>query len=328
MATPHLQVTFEKDDEGVPGRRRSGTPPRGYHAAMSMTRRELLAAAAGPLALGSIRERDQSPGPALPAPRYTLSCNIELMFPREMPHAERIDRIAAQGFKAFSFWGAPGKDIPAMLRAQQRTGLACGSVTGNAGTGTTTGLTATGQEEAFLKDFLAHIDVAKRFGARNLICFLGKVQPDVPLDVQHRQIVDGLRRAGDLAAKHDVYFCLEPLNSIQHPGITALTSREAFGIIAEVDHPHVRVDFDMFHRQMSEGNVIANLREGLRKGWIRFVEIGDVPGRLEPGTGEMNYVNIFRVLREEGFADYIGMEHGTSSTPEYAMHVVKILAGV
>lgn len=294
----------------------------------TLNRRELLSAAAlAPLALAGARA-EQAPQAATPLPRYTLSCNIEIMFPKAMPHAERIERIAAAGLKAFSFWGAGGKDIKAMLAAQQRTGLACGSITGNGGTGWKTGLTATGYEDAFVTDFLAHVETAKQFNVKNLICFLGETQPNIPLEVQHRQCVDGLKRIGDVAAKHDVYFCLEPLNSVESPQMSVLSAKHGFRIVEEVNHPHVRLDFDMYHLQLSEGNLINNLRLGLRNKWIRFVEIGDVPGRREPGTGETNYQNIFKVLREEGFADFIGMEHGTSSTPEHAMQVVRTIAGV
>jgi hydroxypyruvate isomerase len=295
-----------------------------------MTRREVLAAAAAaPLAATSVASA-QAPklSDTPPPPRYTLSANIELLFPKSVPHAERIERIAAAGIKAFSFWGSAGKDIKAMLAAQQRTGLACGSITGNGGTGWKTGLTATGHEEAFFQDFLAHVEVAKQFNVKNLICFLGQKQPNVPAEVQHKQIIDGLRKTGDIAAKHDVFFCLEPLNSVESPQMSVLSAKHGFQIVEEVNHPHVRLDFDMYHLQLSEGNLINNLRLGLKNKWIRFVEVGDVPGRKEPGTGETNYENIFRVLREEGFADFVGMEHGTSSTPEHAMQVVRKLAGV
>jgi hydroxypyruvate isomerase len=295
-------------------------------------RRVLQAAALGPLALGaeisSGAGRAAEAQESLPAPKYTLSCNVEIMFPRTMPHADRIRLIADQGLKAFSFWGIGGKDAAAMERVQKETGLKCGSITGNGKTGWNTGLTKTGYEEAFLQDFKDHIEVAKRFNVKNLICFLGETQPDIPLDVQHRQILDGLKKAGDIAAKNDVYFCLEPLNIVESPKMSVLSARHGLKIVEEVNHPHVKLDFDMYHLQLSEGNIFNNLRQGLRKGWIRFVEIGDVPGRKEPGTGEMNYPNIFKVLREEGYADFIGMEHGTSSTPQHAIQVVKKVAGV
>lgn len=291
-------------------------------------RRSLLrGAAVSSLALAAelpARAIEPSTGPE---PKYTLSCNLEIMFKREMPHADRIRLIADQGLKAFSFWGAGGKDIPAMMKAQADTGLKCGSITGNGKTGWNTGLTKTGYEEAFLQDFRDHIEVAKKFNVKNLICFVGETQKDIPLEVQHRQIIEGLKKAGDIAAQNDVYFCLEPLNSVESPQMSVLSAKHGFRILSEVNHPHVKLDFDMYHLQLSEGNIINNLREGLRKKWIRFVEIGDVPGRKEPGTGEANYTNIFKVLREEGYDDFIGMEHGTSKDPEWAMAVVKKVAG-
>jgi hydroxypyruvate isomerase len=294
-----------------------------------LTRRDVLAAAAAPIAAAALPDRaGASAQGAVPPPRYTLSCNIELMFPKTMPHAERLQRIADAGMKAFSFWGPAGKDLEAMSRVQQRTGLQCGSISGNPTTGWKTGLTRTGFEAEFVKDFLAHVEIARRFNVKNLISFLGETQPDIPLEVQHRQSVEGLKRLGDIIAKHDVYFCLEPLNLVEYPRMSVLTATHGFRIVEEVNHPYVRLDYDMHQTQMGEGNIINNIRLGLRRGWIRFVEIGDVPGRLEPGTGEMNYDNIFKVLREEGFADFVGMEHGTSSTPEHAMAVVRKVAGV
>jgi hydroxypyruvate isomerase len=295
-----------------------------------LTRRDLLAAAAVPLALPRPQTGQalMSAGKPLPAPRYTLSANIELMFPKTMPHAECIQRIADAGMKAFSFWGPSGKDLEAMSRVQQRTGLQCGSISGNPTTGWKTGLTHPGNEAAFEKDFLAHIEVAKRFNVKNLISFVGERHPTIPIEQQDKQCVEGLKRIGDLAAKHDVYFCLEPLNIVEYPRMSVLTATHGFRLVDAVNHPHVKLDYDIHQTQMGEGNIINNIRLGLRRGWIRFVEIGDVPGRLEPGTGETNYDNIFRVLREENFADFVGMEHGTSTTPEHAMAVVRKVAGI
>jgi hydroxypyruvate isomerase len=88
------------------------------------------------------------------------------------------------------------------------------------------------------------------------------------------------------------------------------------------------VDFDMYHLQHSEGNLTLNLQEGLKQGYIRFVEVGDVPGRLEPGTGETNYAHMFRVLREAGYEGYVGMEHRASTNFADALARVRRLAGM
>ena len=108
--------------------------------------------------------------------------------------------------------------------------------------------------------------------------------------------------------------------------ISIKTAVGAFDVVEAAAHPNVRVDFDIYHLQLSEGNVINDLKLGLQKGLIRLVQVGDVPGRLEPGTGETNYHNIYKVLREMKYAGYVDSEHGTSSTPEHAIDVVKKLA--
>jgi hydroxypyruvate isomerase len=298
---------------------------------MSIDRRSLLGAAAlAPLALSEIAGRPaaaQAPLGEVPPPKFTLSANLEIMFPRTMPYAERIAAVADCGYKAFSFWGLKQDQAAAMEAAQKKSGLKCGSITGNGKTGWNTGLTKTGYEDAFLQDFKDHIEVAKRFGVQNLICFLGETQKDIPLEVQHRQCIEGLKKAGDIAAKNDVYFCLEPLNSVESPQMSVLSAKHGFKIVEEVNHPHVKLDFDMYHLQLSEGNLINNLRQGLQKGWIQFVEVGDVPGRKEPGSGETNYANIFKVLREQNYAGFVGLEHGSTSTPRHAMDAVRTLAG-
>lgn len=294
-----------------------------------LDRRALLGGAAlSSLTLAGGARPSEAQTDSLPPPKYIVSSNLEIMFPRTMPYAERIGIVADCGYKAFSFWGLKKDQAAAMEAAQSKHSLQCGSITGNGKTGWNTGLTKTGHEEAFLQDFRDHIEVAKRFGVKNLICFLGETQKDIPLEVQHRQCIEGLKKAGDIAAKNDVYFCLEPLNIVESAQMSVLSARHGFKIVEEVNHPHVRLDFDMYHLQLSEGNLINNLRLGLDKGWIRFVEVGDVPGRKEPGTGETNYPNIFKVLREKGYSGFIGLEHGSSSTPQHAMQVVKKMAGL
>jgi hydroxypyruvate isomerase len=215
-----------------------------------------------------------------------------------------------------------------MLEVHHRHGMTCVSVTGNPRTGWNTGLTKTGSEQAFLDDFEAACQVAQRFGAENLITFVGATQKEIPWETQHAQIVEGLKKAGAIAQKYGVYLVLEPLNRVESPQMTMLTSHDAFQFATLADHPRVKVDFDIYHRQLGEGNILTTLAEGLKKGLIRFVEVGDVPGRKEPGTGETNYVNIFNFLRREGYSGSIGMEHGTTRTAQYAWDTVRSLAGL
>jgi hydroxypyruvate isomerase len=298
---------------------------------MGSTRRQFLAAATTtPIllaaSLSANGQDDQASEP--PPPAYRLAINLEIMFPREMPYEERIVQVAKCGARHYGFWSWQGKNLEKMLEAQAKHDLKCVSITGNPKTGWGTGLTKTGAEQAFLEDFEECCQVANRFGCDNLITFVGAVQKDIPKERQQEQIIAGLKRAGEIARKYNVYLTLEPLNRVESPQMTMLTSAEAFLYCEQTNHPHVKVDYDIYHRQLGEGNILNNLRVGLERGYIRFIEVGDVPGRREPGSGETNYRNIFRFLRRVGYAGYIGMEHGSTSTPQHAWDATRRLAGL
>ena len=261
-----------------------------------------------------------APGP----PPYTLSINIEIMFPRTMPRPQRMEIVAAQGFKAYGFWNTSEEEQEAMLKVQAKTGLKCTSITGPGSSVSSTGLTKPGMEDLFLKDMAARAEMAAKFGGAQSIIFVGRQQPDVPWGQQRSQIVSGLKKVGDIAAKHGMMFIMEPLSSGQGQGRMALdTAAEAFPVIEQVAHPHVKVCFDFYHLQLMEGNVITHLREGLSKSLIGLVQIGEVPGRKEPGTGEIDYAYVFRVLRELNYKGYLDTEMGTSTTPEAAMQLTR-----
>lgn len=297
---------------------------------MAVTRRSLLKAAAlapwmSQIARGAAAEQAEE---TLPPPRYQLAMNLEIMFPAKMPYEDRIVAAAHCGAKHYGFWNYSGKNMDRMLEAQQAHGMTCVSITGAPRTGWGSGLTKTGQEQAFLDDFADACRVANRFGAENLITFVGKIQPDIPPETQHAQIIAGLKKAGEIAKEHKVYLTLEPLSRVESPQMTMVTSADAFRYATEAGHAHVKVDFDIYHRQLGEGNVLNTMADGLKRGLIQFIEVGDVPGRKEPGSGESNYINIFRLLRRVGYAGAIGMEHGTTKTPQHAWDTVRTMAGL
>lgn len=292
----------------------------------TINRRDLLRAGALPLGLLAAR---REPHAAAAPPPYTISINIEIMFNRPagtppMPKADRIRAVAANGFKAYSFWSAGEADRAAMLKAQQETGLKCVSLVGTGNAGGTTGFTKPGAQDALLQEIRERVEIARQFGTPDLISFVGQIQPDVPWDVQRQGIVEGLKRAGDIAAAGGVTITVEPLSVNPNQPRRALDrAADAFPVIKDVGHPNVKICFDLYHLQRTEGNLVVNLRDGLQNGYIKIVQIGDNPGRLEPGTGEINYPFVFRELRRLNYAGYLDTEHGTSSTAEHAMNVVR-----
>jgi hydroxypyruvate isomerase len=257
-------------------------------------------------------------------PPYTLSINIEVMFPRTMPRPERMKIVAGQGFKVYSFWNTTEEEQDAMLKVQEQFGMKCASITGPGNSGSTTGLTRPGMEKMYLDDIAARVRMASKFSGAQPIVFVGRTQPDVPWEQQRSQIVSGLKKAGDIAAERGITLVVEPLSSTNGQGRMALdTAAAAFPAIEEVGHPHVRICFDMYHLQLMEGNITTNLRQGLAKGLIGLVQIGEVPGRKEPGTGEIDYAYMMRVLRELNYKGYLDTEMGTSTTPEAAMQLAR-----
>jgi hydroxypyruvate isomerase len=244
-----------------------------------------------------------------------------------MSQADRIRAVAARGYKAYSFWTAIPDERPAMVKAQQDTGLKCVSIVGTGNAGGTTGFTRPGAHEALLAEIKDRVEIARQFGAPDLITFVGIIQPDVPWETQRAGIVEGLKRAGDIAAAGGVTIIVEPLSVNPGQPRRALDrAAECFPVIKDVNHPNVKVCFDMYHLQRTEGNLVVNLRTGLQNGYIKLVQIGDNPGRLEPGTGEIHHPFIFKELRRLNYAGYLDTEHGTSTTADHAMDVVKQLS--
>jgi len=296
------------------------------------TRRDVLQAAAA-VPLGLLPRRAAAATTALAAPPYTISINIEIMFNTgrgnpPMPRADRIRAVAAKGFKAYSYWNATPEERKAMIKAQQETGLKCVSLVGTGAAGGSTGFTKPGAQDALLTEIKERVEIAKEFGTQpDLITFVGIIQPDVPWETQRAQIVDGLKRAGDIAAAGGVTIALEPLSVNPNQPRRALDRcLEAFPVIKDVNHPNVKICFDLYHLQRTEGNLVVSLRNGLQDKLIKIVQIGDNPGRLEPGTGEIHYPFIFKELRRLNWTGYVDTEHGSSSTADYAMEVVRKMA--
>ena len=116
---------------------------------------------------------------------------------------------------------------------------------------------------------------------------------------QHQSIVDGLKLAAEILEGAGITFSLEPLNIlVNHKGYYLYTSEEGFQIVDQVGSPNVGLLFDIYHQQITEGNLIANITASIDK--ITHFHVADVPGRHEPGTGEINYRNVLRAfLRQD-----------------------------
>jgi hydroxypyruvate isomerase len=136
----------------------------------------------------------------------------------------------------------------------------------------------------------------------------GDERPGVPRTEQYASVVEGMKRGGELAAKEGVTLILEPLNSlVNHPGYFMTSGVEGLKAVREVDNPHVKLLFDIYHQQVQEGNIIDTLSKNIQH--IAVFHVADCPGRHDPGTGELNYANIYRAIAKAGFQGHIAMEY-------------------
>ncbi|MDA4113936.1 MAG: TIM barrel protein [Thaumarchaeota archaeon] len=143
----------------------------------------------------------------------------------------------------------------------------------------------------------------------------------IPEDAKVRNVVDALGAGCDLAERSGVVLLLEALNNYDHPHYFLSGSAATLGIVRDVGRGNLKMLYDVYHMQISEGNVTETLVENLDA--IGFVRFADVPGRHEPGTGELNLPYILRRLDEEGYAGGVGFEYSPSGSDEAALRAIR-----
>ena len=166
-----------------------------------------------------------------------------------------------------------------------------------------------------LQDIRDSIEVAKRVNAKWVTVVPGNVDESggdrLAMEYQTANVIELLRRCSDILDPHELVMVLEPLNwYTNHGGAFLQGSPQAYAICKAVNHPSCKILFDIYHQQITEGNLIPNIE----KCWdeIGYFQCGDNPGRKEPGTGEINFRNVFKYIHSREYEGVLGMEHGNS----------------
>ena len=169
-----------------------------------------------------------------------------------------------------------------------------------------------------IEDIKRSIDACESIGCPNLIATVGPDRNGIDRTAQRESIVEVLSTVASRLEDAGVTLVLEPLNTrIDHPKYFLTTSEEAFDIVESVGSPHVTVLFDVYHQQISEGDVTRRLTNNIQH--VGHVHVADNPGRTEPGTGELNYENIFAALVDAEYDGYVGLEFLPKTDPEGAV---------
>ncbi len=245
---------------------------------------------------------------------FTLAVCSEMVF-LDLPLTQRIERIAELGFQV-EIWDWTVKDVDALVATGATFSSMTGYVTGNFGAGADE-LLATAERS---------IPVAARLGIPRLNLH-GTGLDDRGLPVVPQPVVDGadwlaaertLARLAALGEREGVVFCLENLNTaVDHPGVPFAKAADTLALVEAVDSPHLRLMLDLYHAQIGEGNLIELVRRAAP--YVGEVQVADVPGRCEPGTGEINYPAVAQALAATGWTGTVGLEAFASSDSELAL---------
>jgi hydroxypyruvate isomerase len=232
-----------------------------------------------------------------------LAVCAEMVF-TELPFLERVERIHAAGFDV-EIWNWTTKDIAGL----KKTGAVFSSMTGYVGG------SLTYDQDRLLETAEQSIHTALELGIPRLNLH-GTELGDGGLPVRPQYGVTGemwltaartLERLAKLAERYDVMFVLENLNAeVDHPGVPFGKAADTLALVKAVDHPAVRLMLDLYHAQIGEGNLIELIGKAFP--YLGEIQVADVPGRCEPGTGEINYPAIAAALRKHGYQGTVGLE--------------------
>jgi hydroxypyruvate isomerase len=280
-------------------------------------RREFLTiAGAGAASLGLSGRVRADEDPSADAKTWlTYAVNVEMTFSR-LPVLDRLRKVAEAGFTHYEFWQWKEKDIDAIAKLNAELHLHPTQFSAF------WGITNPSRREEFLKAVRGAVPVAKKLNVKKLCVVAGEETEGLSRDDQNRAVVEALKAGAEITSPEGITLILEPLNVlVDHPKQLVVKSEHAAQILKAVDSPYVKMLFDVYHQQISEGNLTGNIRK--YKDLIGYYQIADHPGRHEPGTGEIHYARVLRTIHDVGYKGAIGLEMSPKGDPMVALKAVR-----
>jgi len=280
--------------------------------------------AAAPLPTVASRSSAESNDAAAPFP---VSVMLWTVF-TDLPFEQRLEKVAEAGYTNVELVGEYAKwseaDFASANAARKRLGIHFDATAGlRHGIGNPT------ERDAFLADFREALKPMETLGCPAMIVLSGNVVPGMSREAQHQSCIDGLKAAvalveGKQIEGQPVRLLLECIDPEENPRYYLQSATEAIEIVRAVNHPQVQFLYDFFHEQIAEGNLIEKLDKNIDV--IGLVHVADVPGRHEPGTGEINYGSIYRKLAERKYRHVVAMEFHPTGEPVAALRTAKQMA--
>lgn len=245
--------------------------------------------------------------------KYSICGDLMLC---EYDHRKRFSITAQNGFQYYEFWTWQDKDIKLYRALCDEFDIKISAFSGD----DAFSMIACDESEAYLDFFNCSLECAEYLGTGTLIVHSDALIPGergiMPAKLQSKEMCDlekmqacvrMLKGMALLAEKKNVNIAFEPLNTkLDHPGYYANSMQIALNIVQKVSSKRVKILYDIYHMQIMEGNIIGTLTDNIDS--IGYIHIADVPGRYEPGTGELNYPNILKTLDALGYTGFVGIE--------------------
>ena len=274
-----------------------------------MRRREFMGACAG-AALTAAAARSSAEALPIHAPAeadgvpFSLTVMLWTVY-RDLPFSQRLEKVAEAGYHAVELVGEfkdwKPQDFAEARRKKRELGMEFDGTCG-----VWLPLADAGKRAAFLKAVRDFIPTMHELECTSLIMQTGNKILGLSSEEMHANCIETLKRGGDIAAENNIELLIENIDPEENPKYFLTSSAEGFEIVRSVGNSHVKFLYDLFHEQIAEGNLIEKLEKNLDL--VGLVHVADVPGRHHPGTGEINYPNIFRKLAELRYSRYVAME--------------------
>jgi hydroxypyruvate isomerase len=246
--------------------------------------------------------------------------NVSILF-KDAPFLERFERAARAGFAAVEFWWPAGEALDEVEAAIREAGLEVALFNFDAGdmpAGDRGLLSDPDRAQRFRENVPVALELARRLGCERLNALVGLERAPGERDAQLRLAAENVRFAADEAGPQGVDITIEAVNTFENGPYLLHTTRQAAAFIDTVDRRNVRLQYDAYHMQRMEGNLVATITEFAPR--IGHIQIADSPGRGEPGTGEIHYPFVLDAIDALGYEGWIGLEYNpTTATTEESL---------
>ncbi len=253
----------------------------------------------------------------------TYAVNVEMTW-GNLPFLDRLRKVKEAGFSHYEFWPWRAKDIEGILKLNEELGLTTAQFSASPVKGFGHGITNPDprRREEFEEEIRSAVAVAKKLGVKKLCVVAGEETRGHSREEQTQAVITALKAGARIVEPEGITLILEPLNIlVDHPRQLIVHSAQAAQILEAVGSANVKMLFDIYHQQISEGNLTLNIRKYHEK--IGYFQLADHPGRHEPTTGEISYPFVLKTIHDVGYRDPIGMEMSPKSDPMTAFKAIR-----